>query len=664
MSSRSGFLERHGVRMVGLLIVVALYGFTRLPALDSDERRELAARFGFEESRLPEPPDGPAPRQIRNVHPSLKEMAAWVSAVGASVALNDLDGDGLPNDVCHIDTRIDRVIVAPAPGTPERYAPFFLNPRPRPYDDSTMAPMGCVPGDLNEDGYTDMLVYYWGRTPLAFLRSGQDSRAAVAGTLGPDSFVPAEILDSTQRWFTNAATFADVDGDGHIDLVVGNYFEDDARILDAEDGSQERQHMQASFSRAANGGTNRLFLWEGGRSGERPEVRYREVPGVLTGFARDGWTLAIGAADLDGDQRPELYFANDFGPDQLLHNLSKPHEPGFRALRGRKTLTTPNSKVLGRDSFKGMGVDFADVNNDGILDIYVSNIANEWALEESHFVWVSNGSGKMEDGVAPYADRSEPLGLSRSGWGWDTRFGDFDNDGTVEALQATGFVKGTTDRWPELHETAMGNDTLINNPASWPRFKQGDDLSGGLSNPFFVRSSSGRYYDLAPDLGIDQPQVTRGIATADVDADGRLDFAVANQWAASRFYRNVGSSPDAFLGLSLRLPVGPDAEGRADREWDGLLPAPGTRAAIGAAATVTRTDGRVLVGQVDGGNGHSGARSPELHFGLGSERKAVQVDLKWRDGQGQAHSRRIFLKPGWHTLVLADSRKEGTDESR
>ena len=71
-----------------------------------------------------------------------------------------------------------QVIVAPVPGTPSRYQPFVLDAAPLPYDPGTMAPMGCLPGDLNEDGVMDLLVYYWGRPPIAFL--GEDGSATRA----------------------------------------------------------------------------------------------------------------------------------------------------------------------------------------------------------------------------------------------------------------------------------------------------------------------------------------------------------------------------------------------------------------------------------------------------------------------------------------------------
>jgi len=625
-------------RLAALALIVLFYGFARLPEASESERRELAARFAFTRAALPELPAGQGPerRTVRPVHPSLRHIAGWVSAVGAGVALHDLDGDGLPNDACTIDTRVDLPLVAPVPGTGDRYPLFSLDPGPGRFDRATMAPMGCLPGDWNEDGWTDLLVYYWGRPPVAFLRIPGSRPAA-------DAFRPVDVapaVPAENRWYTNALTSADVDGDGHLDLIAGNYFPDGARLLDVRAGG--REHMHRSMSRSENGGTDRLLLWQRAGAGD---VAFKDVPNAFDRQTTLSWTLAVGAADLDGDLLPEIYFSNDFGSDRLLSNRSTPGHPRLVAVQGVRRFTDPASKVLGRDSFKGMGLDFADLNGDGMPDLYVSNIAQSWALEESHFVWVSDGRPeRLRQGIAPYHDAGEDLGLSRSGWAWDARFADFDNDGVPEAIQAVGFLRGTTNRWPELHELALGNDNDMSDPGWWPHLAPGDDLSGHLHNPFFVRAADGRYYDLAAEVGIADSFVSRGLSIADVDGDGDLDFAVANQWDRSWFYRNDARRAGASLVLDLRLPAGA-----------------GTRPAVGAEATVRLPDGTRRFAQVDGGSGHSGKRAPLLHFGLGAidPRQPLAVEIRWRDSRGRVRERTYRLPPGHHVLQLGRGEADG-----
>jgi len=605
-------------RLVAIALLCGLYLLARLPGISGDERARLASQFKFERAPLPLLP-GPEVRSVRPVNPSLRNIQSWISAVGAAVALNDLDGDGLPNDLCYVDTRTDQVIVSPVPGAGARYHPFALDAGPL-YRRETMAPMGCLPGDLNEDGLVDLLVYYWGRTPVLFLHQ--------SGAMNAVAFRPMELVPGGARWYTTAATLADLDGDGHPDLVLGNYFEDGARILDANAAVPD--HMQHSMSRAFNAGSKHFFLWQGATA---DGVRLRDVPNLVDDEVLHGWTLAIGAADLDGDLLPEIYFSNDFGPDRLLHNLSTPGHLRFAPLTGVKTPGMPSSRVLGADSFKGMGVDFGDVNGDGWPDMFVSNIAAPYALEESHFLWVSTGRiEEMKRGIAPYVDRGEALGVSRSGWGWDSRLADFNNDGVLEAVQAIGFLRGEVNRWPELHEVAMGNDELLAKPGSWHHFGPGDDLSGHQHNPFYVRASDGRFYDVAHEMGMDDSHVSRGIAIADVDGDGRLDFALANQWENSYFFHNASPQPGTFLGLRVRR---------------------GAVAAIGATATVYLPDGRKMVAQSDGGSGHSGKRSPEIHFGLGrtSPDQELRVEIRWRDTNG-IRITHYLCKPGWHTVQV------------
>src|SRR6185503_4476946 len=264
--------RRQAAKLAAILLVLAVYGFARMPEASKAELEKLAEGFHFSAAPLPTL-SGETQRTIRDVNPSLRRISGWVSSVGAAVALNDLDGDRLPNDACYVDTRIDKVIVAPVPGPPARYQPFTLDPLTLPYDAATMAPMGCLPGDFNEDGLLDVLVYYWGRTPVVFVK-----REGTA--LNSDSYTRSELLSGGARWFTNAATRADIDGDGHTDLILGNFFPDGARILDAK--AEVRDGVQDSMSLAQNGGHKHLLLWKPpAANSPRSTVQFEEVHGVL-----------------------------------------------------------------------------------------------------------------------------------------------------------------------------------------------------------------------------------------------------------------------------------------------------------------------------------------------------------------------------------------------
>jgi hypothetical protein len=155
---------------------------------------------------------------------------------------------------------------------------------------------------------------------------------------------------------------------------------------------------------------------------------------------------------------------------------------------------------------------------------------------------------------------------------------------------------------------------------------------------------------MASAVGLGDPLVTRGIAVADVDGDGRLDFAVANQWGDSFFFHNTEAETGAFLGIHpmLEVDAGPTMirDGHPGHE-------PAAYPALGARATVFLPDGRKFVKQVDGGNGHSGKSSPDLHFGLGTAGAGpLRVVLDWRDRTGTVRHMTISLTPGWHTVLL------------
>jgi hypothetical protein len=657
MTRTLGWLRRQLPGVVALTLVVSLFFAVRLPTTSKAEKQRLADTYRFTPLSIALP-SGYKQQTVRKVNKEYRQVRAWISSVGAGIAMNDLDGDGLSNDLCLVDPRIDQAVVTPAPGAgANRYAPFALSPGSLPMNDH-MAPMGCLPGDFNEDGRMDLLVYMWGRTPIVYLQK------TTAKRLAADAYQPTELVpgrNSTNgtytgpEWNTNAATFDDFDGDGHDDLYVGNYFPNGPVLDDTKNGGVT---LNRSMSNAQNGGEDYFFRCAGATSGAHPTVTYQKLDNVLPRKVSKGWTLASSATDLDGDQRPELYLAHDFGPDRLLYNRSTPGTIKFSDVAdARSRALTPKSKRIGHDSFKGMGVDFGDLNGDGIYDMFVSNITTSFGLQESHFAFVSTAKDKadlrrqLNEGKAPWKDRSASLNLAWSGWGWDVKMADFNNSGNLVVAQATGFVKGQVNRWPNLQEIAMANDNLLDKPLWWPHVRDGDDVAGHQRLHFFVKTGNGRYVDLAKQLGLAVPVPTRGIAPGDADGDGRLDFAVARQWDEPVFYHNDSPAPGAFLGLRLTH-EGTSAPGTA-----GTLAAPGSPV-VDAQVTATTPDGRRYVSHVDGGGGQ-GRRSDEVHIGLGQDVTGpLQVHLQWRDRTGQVRQQDLQLTTGWHSLQLGSQAQE------
>lgn len=658
MTRALGWLRRQLPGVVALVVVVGTFFAVRLPTDSKADKQRLADTYKFAPMSIALP-SGYKQQSIRKVNKDYKEIQAWISSVGAGIAMNDLDGDGRSNDLCLVDPRIDQVVVTPAPGGGPRYAPFALNPGSLPMNDH-MAPMGCLPGDFNEDGRIDLLVYMWGRTPILYLQKADATRLDAAA-YQPTELVPghnsAKGKYTGPEWNTNAASFDDVDGDGHQDIYIGNYFPNGPVLDDKVSGGVT---LHRSMSNAQNGGEDYLFRWTGGTSGARPSAAYQEVGDAMPRKVSKGWTLASAVTDLNGDQKPELYIANDFGPDRLLYNVSTPGHIKFADVAdARSRALTPKSKRIGHDSFKGMGVDFGDLNHDGVYDMFVSNITTSFGLQESNFAFMNTAKNdgdltrQLNEGKAPWQDRSAPLGLAWSGWGWDVKMGDFNNSGDLAIAQATGFVKGKVNRWPQLQEIAMANDNLVDKPLWWPHVQSGDDIAGSQRLHFYVKDDkTGRYDDLAQQLGLGVPVPTRGIATGDADGDGRLDFAVARQWDEPVFYHNDSPSPGAFLGLRLTYPA------QRAQEFPGALPAPGSPV-VDAQVTVTTADGHKFVDRVDGGSGHSGKRSNEVHIGLGQNVTGpVRVHLQWRDRTGQVRTQDLQLTKGWHSLQLGSQATE------
>lgn len=362
-----------------------------------------------------------------------------------------------------------------------------------------------------------------------------------------------------------------------------------------------------------------------------------------------GWTLASASADFSGDLLPELFVANDFGPDQIFLNRSSNGRLQLEPRKARsKKFGEPLSHVLGRDSFKGMGVSIAELDNDGDLDIVVSNITQRWGLFETQMLFLNSGS---EDDPLEFRNASEALATARTAFSWDNKIADLDNDGIPEILQATGFVRGKVDRWPEVQELALASDALIANPENWPNLA-GGDISGEAPRIVFSREdTTSAFQNVAEASGIDDAGITRGIALSDIDGDGDLDWVEANHFADSRLLVNECAPCGPFVGLRL-LRV---RDLVLTKTLDGLKPAHtvGGTAAIGATVSFELPSGDRKTAYVDGGNGHSGQQSTDIHFGLAEKTLSpMHATIQWRDFQGNVRSITIKVYQKWQTILL------------
>jgi enediyne biosynthesis protein E4 len=641
------------IAAIGLL--VGLFVNANLAVASPVDASKVAASYKFTEMPIAMPPGYRATQTIRQVNPAYQHLVSWISSVGASIAMTDVTGHGLDDGMCIVDPRTNDVIITYAPTAPkaDRFTPFVLNPSPLPMD-STMAPMGCVPGDYNGDGRMDFLVYYWGRSPIIFL-ARSTAKTPSASAYRPVELMPEDVDGQYNGplWNTNAVTVADFEGNGHPDLFVGNYFPD-SEVLNPN-GINDVQ-MPSSLSDAQNGGGDYIFRWLGGTSGPNPTVSYQIVQNAIPYADSTGWTLGAATADLTGDGLPDLYIANDFGPGHLLYNESTPGNINFAVVVGRRGALTPKSFVVGRGSFKGMGIDFGDLSDNGKFDMMISDITTPWGLEESNLVFMNEASSDQQmqqdlaSGVAPFDQDAEQMGMAWTGWSWDVKFGDFLDNGNDDVVQTDGFIKGTTDRWNWLQELAMTNDDLLSNPANWPVVEPGDDLAGHQCLAFYANAGGNNFVNISNQLGLCDPTPTRGVATADTRGDGRLDFAIARQWGPPAFYANQSPDMGNYLGLNFYRPaVGGGTPGQ-DLEDLGA-PAYGTTVQI-------YTPGHTQISQLDGGSGSAGKRSFEVSFGLGSYNGPVKVSLQWVDNSGLKHQQTITLSPGTHNLELTGTATE------
>lgn len=546
----------------------------------------------------------------------------WLTSVGAAVAVADYDNDGYP----------DIYVINSGRGDHNR---LFHNRGDGTFEDVTeKAGVGCtnfsggcmhaIWGNVNNDGLLDLYVVKWGESNTLYLNQGDGTFKDVSHAAGVD------------HWgYANAATFLDYDRDGHLDILVCDYFAEE--VKDPHTGKMVRNDlwhpvstrvMHETFTDARNGG--RKILYHNRGDGTFEDVT--EKAGLNSG----PWTLAVGAGDLNNDGWPDLYVANDFGPDELYLNTGATENPP----RFRLVIDPRGHPGIGNDWWKGMNVDMADVNNDGYLDIYVSNVFEKrYKTDEGNMLWLNCADATFPGGRG-FRNIAKASGTMDGGWGWGCKFADFNNDGLLDIIALNGFVTGDPNRnyWYQIQEMVTQTKNQTVNAADWP--VMGDrDLSGHDHKRLFMQihprpgdpaAQEPRFKDMAQPAGITETYNGRGVAVADFNLDGALDMYVANQGAPSCYFVNTsfrGKAPPGFLRLLL--------VGRPDlgiRVGDRVLAS--TVNAVGARVIVHTKNG-IQMREVQGGMGFASQSEYAVHFGIPDPASVERITVQWPSSRVQ-----------------------------
>ena len=459
--------------------------------------------------------------------------------------------------------------------------------------------MGVAVGDVNNDGWPDLLLTEYGAIHL-FVNNRNGTftdRTEAAGLDDP-------------RWAT-AAAFFDYDRDGWLDLVVVSYLDYDPTQKCFDPQGQPEFCGPHGFP----GTVTRLFHNLGGVAADKlvlaapaggagegtvRAIRFEDVT-VKSGLARmPGPGLGVLCADFDGDRWPDIFIADDGQPNRLFINR---HDGTFSEEAGVRGLAF---NAMGQTA-GNMGIAIGDVDGDALFDILVTHLA-----EESHAFWMQGPRGVFQD-------RTAAAGLIKQGWrgtGFGAVLVDFDQDGALDLALVSGRVK----RGQETPSAMAGLDPF------WVPYAQRGQL--------FANDGQGRFHDVSQQ----NPQfsgravVGRGLACGDLDNDGAVDLLVTSVGGPAQLFRNV--APHRGHWLLVRA----------------IDPALGGRDAYGAEIVV-RAGGRRWWRLLNPGYSYLVSNDPRVHFGLGSARAVDSVQVIWPDGKeenfpGGVTDRLLVLRKG------------------
>jgi hypothetical protein len=512
---------------------------------------------------------------------------------GAGVAVGDVDNDGLPDLYFTSNLGANRL---------------YLNKGNYRFEDVTARAgvadsigwkTGVTMADVNGDGYVDIYVSavdyltMHGRNVL-YINDGHGTFTDRTKEYGLD-----HVGYATQ------ALFFDYDGDGDLDMFLLNHSTHSERGATSDSGGNPRA-------------SDRLFRNDGGHF-----VDVSERAGVADRAGAFG--LGVVASDLNGDGCPDLYVGNDFQENDYLY---------INNCDG--TFTESVAKATGHTSRFSMGVDAADVNNDGRPDLFVADMLPEredilktTAITESFDLFArriragyhpqyARNTLQLNRGAGKFSDIGYLAGVAASDWSWSPLIADLDNDGNKDLFITNGIYRRPNDL---DYIDYIGNESI---QASLARGITKENLalldrmpSVPLPNYAFRSNGDLTFTSVAARWGLAQPGFSNGAAYVDLNNSGALDLVVNNVGAPASIYRNHARAANGahYLTLTLR------GEGK-------------NTGGIGARVMIVHGGKRQMLEEMPT-RGFESSVDPRLHFGVGASARVDSLTIVWPDRRYQ-----------------------------
>lgn len=552
---------------------------------------------------------------------------------GAGVAIGDINQDSLP-DIYFSGNQSSGML--------------YLNKGNLQFEDITQVAgvgtsswsEGVTMVDINNDGWLDIYICTSSRDAghpggnLLFINQGLRKSGSSGSVPTFKEMSVAYGLHDTG--FNTQAAFLDYDSDGDLDMYLLNN-----AIESFNKNSNRPRRLDGTGT-----STDKLYRNEGvpatlthlQANDERKHpvfVNVSREEGILV----EGYGLGIGVSDLNMDGRPDVYTSNDFLSNDVLYiNQGKKHSDAHVSI---PAFSNQIARLLKHQSYNGMGVDIADINNDALPDIIVLDMLPETNLRQKLMFGAVNydrfrlnlnagyepqyvrNTLQLNNGPRPisgepsFSEIAQLAGVYATDWSWSALFADYDNDGFRDLFITNGYGKDITDLDYTVYSRAVsqfGTEEHIK-----MQLLKGLEKIAEVKMPNYLYRNNGNltFADKSEAWGMTQVSISNGASYADLDNDGDLDLVVNNLNNQAFVYRNNADkvTKNSYLKVKLNGSV-----------WN--------KAGIGTKVLL-RYGGQKQYAEQYTSRGYKSSIDPIIHFGLGKRTIIDSVEITWPDGKYQ-----------------------------